>query len=249
MSSSLLAELKLIDLNQGSGMMKTLLRMPIIGKMFEYLAHHPGVAAAIVAAIIIAIAIFMHTKSPEEQAVEDIAKVSVWVNSGKVLSMAATSAFFSMAYNLDHPITSLADHGIPSPTIQLRNSRMQSLTNADGSAFTDKSIPYDTPIVVTNADGTQSVYVISRGGVKNGQAVDNVKRYNLNKNMVFRKPTSPNQGFVPFLVNGQVNPAAVTAVNDQRNLLQATPYLTAAEKAAAAARASVMDKGDVMVNP
>lgn len=231
-------------------------KIPGLSQAYNWIMNHQLMSAMIVAAVIVAIALLTKKPNAAEQQVADFDSLTVY-SPGTVLTMASAAAFLTLGYNINTPSTSLNGLGMTIPVSTLKSALASGLSNADGSAYSG-GIPYNTPIVLKGQapGGGDEVMLINQAGIQNGQATDALQVYALSNNMTFSKPTTTATGsaeqvgaYIPFFVNGQVNPQAVTATNSQTGVLGATPALSAAGQSGAVAVAGAMDKSGVTVNP
>lgn len=235
--------------------------IPLIGHALSsgltFLFTNPwGIAIVAAAIAVTAILMALLGKKPDaqEQQLADMAnQLSVWDTTTKplILSAAAFGALVSMGYSIDKPLGDINAAGLSVPVVALNQKLTGSLTNADGSAFAGAGIPYNTPIIVKGAaaGGGDEVLELTQGGMANGKAVDHVKTYALSKNMAFTKPTNSANLYIPFFVNGKVNPEAVNAVQTQNTLLNSASGLSATSQVTAVQVAGAANKQDVTATP
>jgi len=225
--------------------------IPMIGPALMWLMTTPWgmlTLAAIIVAVAILKALFGPKPTAEEAALEDLNQLTIW-DTGRVLMMTSAAAFLTMGYNIDRPMD-LQSAGISIPTVQLRAALGQSLVNADGSAYTGE-VPYNTPIVIKGTNGQgDKVAILTKDGVDSqGRPKDRIKMYDLAKNMAFESSKLPSGAYIPFFIDGKVNPEAVRSVNDQRALLQSVPALNALSQQNAALVAGASNKDDTTAVP
>lgn len=185
----------------------------------SWAAFMPYVAAALAVIIVLAF-IFGHPPTPEETGIGQASQAIAW-NPGPILFLASTAAFTAIGYNFFG--ANLPTQPIPITKAALQQVLPQSVVSVSGTpAVAPGQVPYGVPIMMEGADGKLSrVAIISRSGINNGQAVDQITVYDLDKKYVFVQPdpTKPASAYTNIMNGDKPNPAVLKSFADQQALL------------------------------
>lgn len=211
------------------------------GKAIHFMTQNPWGIAAVVTAIVLMALFGGKKKSVQEEEMEKFNDLTVWTNK-TVLALTAATGLTMMGMNLDQ-IALQGENGITISTTQLTRALNNRIATADGQAYGEKQLPYDTPIVVKGTgDNGDKVIILS----KYSGTQDKVQVYDLGKGVKFAMPTRKDGAYVNFFDSkGKVNMQAINALKVQRALVQANPDLSG--KALQAAVAQAMAQGKVNV--